>query len=193
VSATVSAPTRAGPVYVDPIVDPEDPVLKSIRSVLEAERTINDRGALFQKRLAQLGGGTVEKLFAAEALASEGPFGPKEEAQIGEALPRAFDQEKDDYVKISLGSWLWDLVYPRTEGPGRVNTLNATIQAARSLSDSVRTFALDRLAEADPIRLREPGVKVAPEVVRLLEDRRTKEQDAGVRRHLEDILTALRR
>ncbi len=188
-----AASGSSGPVYADQIRDPDDPVLKSIRAVLETERKVTDHGELFRKHLAQLRGGPVEKLFAGEALSSEGPFRPEEENQIAEALSRAFSEEKDVYIKISLGSWLWDLVYPKVGLAGRANTLNATIQAAGSDAEQVRSFALDRLAEADPKELRETGVKASPEAIRLLEERHSAEEDADVRRHLEEIIAVLRR
>jgi hypothetical protein len=180
-------------VYVDQIADAGDPILDSIRSILDSERSLKDRNARFDKLFARLHGGIVEKLYAGEALAKDSHFRPEEEVRIGEALPRAFAEEKDEYVKISLGSWLWDLVYPRAGVAGRVNTLKATIQAAGSASENVRTFALDRLAQAEPTGLREAGVKASPDVVRLLEDRHAKEDDAGVRHHLEQIIAVLRR
>lgn len=184
--------STSAPVYADQFDDPNDPVLKSIRAVIETQRKVTDRGELFKKRLAQLRGGPVEKLFAGEALASEGPFRPEEETQIAEAFPRAFSEEKDAYIKISLGSWLWDLVYPKAGHVGRANTLNATIQAIGSTTEQIRIFALDRLAEANPKELREAAVKASPEAIRLLEDRHSAEEDADVRRHLEEIIAALR-
>lgn len=193
VVATMPAAAKPSiPVYVDQFADPSDPALMAVRSVLETERTVKDRSTLFRKRLTQLRGTTVEKLFAGEALAGHGPLSAEEQVQLGEAFPRAYAEEKDDYVRASLGSWLWDL-YPRLSGAGQTNTLNATMQVAGSASKIVRTLALDYLAQASPKSLLDPAVKPTSEVVRLLDARREAEVDAGERHRLEEIIAALRR
>lgn len=190
----VNAATNNGaPVYADQVDDPDDPVMQSIRAILAIERTVTDRRELFRKRLDQLRGGTVEKLFAGEALAHETSFRPEEQTLMEESYARAFVGETDDYVKISLGSWLWDLVYPKAGSAGRSSIVNATIQAAGSPAQQVRTFALDRLTDADAKDLRDAGAKASPELIRLLEERHSAEEDAGVRRHLEEVISALRK
>lgn len=180
------------PVYVDQLAEPNDPVLIAIRSVLDIERSVHDRAALLQRRFAQLRGGPVEQLFAGEALASDGPFRPDEQSLIAKAISQAYADAKDDSVKIGLGSWLWDSVYPQTDRAGRASALSATIRVATSGSETVRMFALDRLADADPRTVHETGVKGTPALLALLEDRRRQESDDGVRRRLEELIAALR-
>ncbi len=194
----VTPPPPAGqasnPIYVDGIEKPDDPVLKSIRAMLEAERAGQDRTAAFERRLRWLtAGNAVQKLFAGETLATEGAVLPQQEAQLILGFTRSFGAEPDEYVKISLGSLLWDRLYERVDEAGRVQILNAAIEAAGSPSESVRSYALDRLAETDPALLRQPGIRPTPEVVRLLEDRRAHETDAGMRHQLDQIINSLRR
>ena len=189
-SASTASP---GPIYVDPIAATADPALAALRSVLEVERQVKDRGVLFQKRLAQLQASTVEKLFAAEALAMQEAMSAPELALFGEALARSFADEASDFVKLSLGAWLWDRVYPSSVGSGRVQVLNATLRAAASPSATVRTFALDRISQADLQALRDPAVVASVDVLRQLQSAQAQETDAQVRKRIDDVLAALRR
>jgi len=192
VTASGSGRDDHGPVYVDEIPDPNDPTLRSIREVLKAERSKGGHAGEIDHYLHWLSAGTiVQKLFAGEALAKEAP--PDQVGQVSLDLSTAFVKEQDDYVKISLGTWLWDDIFPRADTKGKVAILNATIRAATSQSPNTSDFALDRLSEADSQLFREPGVEPLPGVVRLLEQRKGKETDAKVRQHLDGIIAALRR
>ena len=182
------------PVYVEEILRPDDPVMGSIRGVINQEGTQRERPSKVELYLHWVAGGsTVEKLFAGQALSKDGPTPAGWSARINLAVAGAFASEKDEYVKISLGSWLWDDLFPHADEEGRVSIVNATIRVASSGSTDARRFALDRLSAADPQLLRRQGVKPSGEIVRLLEDRKEKETDADVRRHLDEIIEALRR
>ncbi len=157
-------------------------------------RPAGERTGRFGRRLRWLTNGTaIEKLFAGEALARDGTDLPEQEAQLVLSFAQAFAAEQDEYVKVSLGSWLWDYIYSRTGDAGRVQILNATIRAATTPSELVSGFALDHLSQADPRLLQKPGIESGPEVVRLLENRKAQETDAGVVHQLDEIIHAIRR
>ena len=195
VTPPASAKQAADPAYVDEVPKLDDPILRSIKDLLQAERGEQTDANRFARRLRWLTtGDSVQKLFAGEALAKNGvPHQAEAEHQLGLAFANAFAQEQDVYVKISLGTWLWDHIFARSDQASRINIINVTIQAASSTSGNVRMLALDRLSETDPELLRKPGVNSSREVVQLLEERRQLETDTNVRDNLDRIITALRR
>jgi hypothetical protein len=195
VSGTGSPTAPAGPIYVDQIENPDDPVLKSIKGILAAEGSPNAGADHFGRRLRWLTNGTnVEKLFAGEALAREGT---NLSHQQGEQLVRSFSdvyaRETDEYVKISLGTWLWDYIYERTDEAGRIQILNATIAATSVPSELVSGFALDHVLQADPRLLRNPGVHPTAEFHRLLDKRKEQETDPEERRRVDAIIHSIAR
>ena len=178
---------------MDEIPKPDDPVLRSIRDLLQAEHAQQTDADRSTRRLRWLtAGDVVQRLFAGETLAKNTPR-PGDAEQISLALVNAFVREQDAYVKFGLGIWMWEQVYPRAGEAARINIVNVTVEAASSSSNNLRMLALDRLSEADPELLRKPGVKSSREVVQLLEDRRQAETDAGVRDTLDRVIAALRR
>jgi hypothetical protein len=182
------------PVYVEGIPAPDDPVLRSIRQVLIAERARQSDADRFNRRLRWLASGdVVQKLFAGEILAKERHAGDQTSRLIL-AFARAFSEEQDPYTKISLGTWLWQDIYPQTiSEDGRIAIVNATIGAVSSESPNVRRFVIDRLSEVDPALLGKPAIQPSPEVISLLEDRRRNERDASVQMNLDRVINALRR
>jgi hypothetical protein len=195
---TPSAPPSLGgtqnPVYVEGIPAADDPVLRSIREVLVSERAKQSDADRFDRRLRWLASGdVVHKLFAGEILAKEGQAGDRM-SRVILAFARAFSEEQDPYTKISLGTWLWQNIYPQTVSEdGRIAIVNATVGSASSESPDVRTFVIDRVSDVDPRLLGKPAVRPSREVIALLEDRRRNEPDASVRESLDRVINALRR
>jgi hypothetical protein len=181
-------------VYAEGIPNPADPVLRSIREVLSAERSRQSDVDRFDRRLGWLASGDiVQKLFAGETLAKDRNSGDQTSRLIP-AFARAFAGEQDPYTKISLGSWLWHDIYPRAANEDDcIAIVNATIGAASSESLNVRHFAIDRLSEVDPGLLGKPRIQASLEVITQLEDRRRTESDARVQDSLGRIIEALRR
>jgi hypothetical protein len=187
------APDAPAPAYVDQIPKPDDPVMQAVRQVLQSDGAPASHDEHFRLRLRWLASGdAVQKLFGGEALARD-TLTPQELTQFVAALAGAFTREQDEYVKVSLGSWMWDQVYPRAAEAPQIEILNATMQAISSPSQGARSLALDRLSQADPELLRNPAVKPSADAVRLLEGRRAAETDPGVRDSLSRIIAALRR
>jgi hypothetical protein len=187
------APDAPAPAYVDQIPKPDDPVMQAVRQVLQSDGAPASHDEHFRLRLRWLvSGDAVQKLFGGEALARD-TLTPQELTQFVAALAGAFTREQDEYVKVSLGSWMWDQVYPRAAEAPQIEILNATMQAISSPSQGARSLALDRLSQADPELLRNPAVKPSADAVRLLEGRRAAETDPGVRDSLSRIIAALRR
>jgi hypothetical protein len=190
----VTDPREPDPVYVDQIDNANDPVLKSIKAVLTAEGSSNAASDQFGRRLHWLTDGTnIEKLFAGEALAREGADASQQKAQLVLSFSQVFAKETDEYVKVSLGTWLWDYIYKPADETGRIHILNATIATASVASELVRGFALDHLAEADPRLLRNPAVHPTSELRRLFEKRKEQERDSDERRKLDEIIRAIAR
>lgn len=182
------------PEHVDPLDPAGAPQADAIRALLAAERPRLGADARFALRLQQLQGRVIEKLYAGEALAHHrGPFTPAQQSQLGEVFARAYADERDAYVKASLGTWLWDALYRKLDRGGRSQVLNATLASAAGPAGLTRTQALDRLARAEPAQLREPEVKPLPAAAALLQERLGLETDAGAKRQLEEVIAALRR
>src|SRR5207249_4757505 len=109
----------------DQIENPDDPVLKSIKGVLAAEGAPNAGADRFDRHLRWLTNGTIiEKLFAGEALAQEFTDLSQQKTQLVLSFSQVYAAEKDEYVKVSLGTWLWDQIYERTDEAGRIQILN---------------------------------------------------------------------
>lgn len=182
------------PVYVEEIPATDDPVLRSIREVLTAERAKQSDPDLFDRHLRWLASDdVVKKLFAGEILAKE-VHAVDQTSRLIPAFARAFSEEQDPYAKISLGTWLWENLYPKTlSEDGRIEIANATLRATSSEDLNVRRFVIDRLSGADPELLRNPSVQPSREAILLLEDRRRKELDVSAQKNLDRVINALRR
>jgi len=190
----VTNPREPDPVYVDQIDNEDDPVLQSIKTVLTAESSSNAASDEFARRLQWLTNGTnIEKLFAGEALAREGADLSPQKAPLLLSFSEVFAKETDEYVKVSLGTWLWDYIYKPADETGKIHIVNATIATASVPSELVRGFALDHLAETDPELLRNPAVHPTSELRRLFEKRKEQERDSDERRKLDEILRAIAR
>lgn len=188
-------PGAREPVYVDTVDDPSAAAPAAARALLAGERQGGSADSRVPRRLAQLRGIALEKLYAGEALAHHrGAFSAAQQAQVADAMTRAYAEEREPYVKISLGTWLWEPLYRKFSRTGRTQVLNAMLATAAAEPDGqVRTQALDRLALAEPAQLRERDIVVPPQALAPLAQRLAAETDAGSRRHIEEVLAALRR
>jgi hypothetical protein len=186
--------TPADPLYVEEIVDANDPVLSRIRAILQQQNVQTIIGnARLTRYLQSLSQGTaVQKLFAAEVLAKDMDFGNAEQqGQIATAFATEFASEPDLYVRLNVGTWMWDNIYSRTNAVGKVAILNATLQGAENTSPDIRRFCLDRLVLAEPKDLQQVGVTKSPEVVRLLQERLQLETFPEVRDRIQKVIDAL--
>jgi len=182
------------PVYVEESVDRNDPVLKSVRAVLiqeKAELSSNQRLAHYLRWLLE--GPTVQRLFAAEALAKDNLPEFNHGEQVATAFTKVFASERDPSVQLSLGTWMWENIYPRTNAAGQVAIINAVIQCIADSSEDTRVLMLDHFVDVDPAELRRPGVVSSPTAVRQLEERLNEETDPQVHAHVQRLIDALKR
>lgn len=186
--------TPADPLYVDQVSDPKDQVLLTIRATLREAQALHDgrqRLDAYLRWLAQ--GSIVPKLFGAEALAKDQDLPDVDrEGRIAAAFSDAFIVERDLFVRLSLGTWMWDYIYSRTNPAGQVLIINATIKGAEDASEDIRRFALDRLTTVASVKLEQPTVTKSPEAVRRLQERLNQETDPEARNQIQKVIDALR-
>ena len=193
--------TPADPLYVEEVVDPNDPVLSAIRAALDQFRTVSDqeqiepagkvRLAHYLRELPVVP--TVQKLFGAEALAEGVELARvDDEGQVAKAIAAAFASGDSVYVRWSAGEWMWDNVYPHTSAAGKVAIINATIRGMEDASEDIRRFSLDQLMTADPADLRLAGVTKSSKTIRLLQGQLELEISPEVRDHIQQVINALR-
>lgn len=186
--------TLADPLYVDQVGDPKDPVLLAIRAILSQAQALHDgqqRLDAYLRWLAQ--GSTVAKLFGAEALAKDKDLPDVDrEGRVAAAFSDAFAAERDLFVRLSLGEWMWDHIYSRTSATGQVSIINATIKGVGDASEDIRRFSLDRLTTVASVKLEQPTVIKSPEAIRRLQERLNQETDPEARNQIEKVIAALR-
>jgi hypothetical protein len=190
----------ADPLYVEEILDSADPALSAIREILDNERVLfeqerkgQDGQARRSRYLNYLGGDVIVKeLFGAEALAKDGDLPEIDPAgKVAQVMAAVFASDQVIFVRLSVGAWMWDSIYPRTNLAGQVAILNATLGGISDDSEDIRRFSLDQLAEVDPADVHQPGVMSSPEAVQLLQEQLAQETDPEVRDHLQKLIDAL--
>lgn len=183
----------AEPRYVEEIGSPNDLVLSAIRAILENERTEHDGKAHFARYLRYLTEGTtVEKLFGAEALAKDLDL-PNSglTTQVAIAMATTFSSDPSIYVRLSVGSWMWESVYLRTDTVGKVAVINATINGVENPSQDIRRFSIERLMLAAPADLTDAEVIKDSEAVRVLQEQLQLETAPEVRDRIQQVIAAL--
>jgi hypothetical protein len=191
----------AEPLYVEEIVDPDDPVLSVVRAALDQFRAVSDQEQTEpdgNARITHYLHGltdvpTVPKLFGAEALAEGIELaGGDRQGQVAKAIATIFASGESVYVRWSMGAWMWDKVYPRTTTTGKVAIINATIMGVEDASEDIRRFSLDHLMMADPVDLRQAGVTKSSTASRLLQKQRQLESSPDARNQIQRVIDALR-
>jgi hypothetical protein len=184
----------ANPLYVEEVAEPDDPVLIAVRAVLEQEQTEQDEKRRFTRYLHYLTDGpTVSKLFGAEALAKDTDLSDVDrEGKIASAMAATFISDLAIYVRLSMGTLMWQRIYSRTNSIGKIAILNATIKGVEDPSEDISRFSIDHLMMAEPAALAQAGVKKSSEAVRLLQEQLGFETSADVRAHSQQLIDALR-
>lgn len=171
--------------------DPKDPVLQAMRAVLDEERKPVPADASLARYLRWLrAGATIQRLFAAEALARDtlpGAHG----TEAAEALARALVSSDNPFAQIALAGSIWDQLYEPTTPEGRAAFVNATVQVARGTSDASRRYAQDRLAGAGPAAVAQRGVRKDAEAAAALRKRAGSEPAGSLRQELLAVAAAL--
>ncbi|HEX3250806.1 MAG TPA: hypothetical protein VHS05_15345 [Pyrinomonadaceae bacterium] len=183
----------AAPLYVEEIVEPNDPVLKDVSNILTQERLNREpqtRKARYLKYLAE--GSTVEKLFGGEALAKDTDLTDvDQDGEIAIAMSAIVVSNESSYVRLSVGTWMWENIYTRTNPVGQIAIINATIKATETPSEDIQRLSLDYLTGIDPNDLRQSGVVSNPALLTRLEERLSLETGAKEQDQLQKIISAL--
>jgi hypothetical protein len=185
----------ADPLYVEEIAEPDDPVLISVRDVLEQEQAQQNERQHFTRYLHYLTDGpTVQKLFGAEALAKDTAlFEVDREGKVASAMGAIFNSDLSEYVRLSVGHWMWKRIYPRTNTEGKVALLNATITGVEDQSEDIRRFSIDHLMLADPADLELSGVKKSLQAIDLMQEQIESETSSDVRAQSQKVIDVLRK
>lgn len=184
----------ADPVYVEEVVDANDVVLKAISNILSQEKLERDPSARKARYLAYLTeGDTVKILFGAETLAKDLDLPEVDQTgQVAIAMSAVFVSNGTIYARLSVGTWMWEDIYPRTNPAGKVAVIDATIKGIEDASEDIRRFSLDHLTGIDPADLRQPGVVASPEAIRLLQERLSLETATEVQDHIQKLIDILK-
>lgn len=184
----------ADPIYVEEIVDPNDAVLGDIINILNQESLEPEppaRKARYLKYLTE--GSIVEKLFGGEALAKDSDLPDIDQnGDVAIAMSAIFVSNETTYVRISVGTWMWENIYPRTNHAGKASIIDVTIKATEAASEDIQRLSLDYLTGIDPDDLRQPGVLASPALITRLQDRLSLETDSEVRDQLQRTIGALK-
>jgi len=138
-------------------------------------------------------GPIVSKLFGAEALAKDTDLSDVDrEGKIASAMAATFISDLAIYVRLSMGTLMWQRVYSQTNSIGKIAILNATIKGVEDPSEDISRFSIDHLMMAEPAALAQAGVKKSSEAVRLLQQQLGFETSSDVRAHSQKLIDALR-
>ncbi|MFO1350302.1 MAG: hypothetical protein U1F68_06325 [Gammaproteobacteria bacterium] len=148
------------PLYVEEIRSAQDPVLAALNEVLVVERMKLAGSQRIPRYLRWLQEGqSVQALFGAEALAKDEDLKEVDKTgQVAQAFAQVFSANSDVYVRLSVGAWMWEEIFTKTNAHGEVAILNATIRGLDGSDEDIRRFSFDRLLAVDAAKLRQPGV-----------------------------------
>ncbi len=179
------------PIYVEEISNADDPVLMAVRSVLDEETEKQDGPTLIKRYLSYLTSGqTVKVLFGAEALARDEDLPHVDETGIiAKSMAGIFAGDLDLYVRLSVGGWMWDRIFPRTNALGKASIINAAVEGARDPSEDSRRLSLDHLVMVAPEELSLAKLEKSPGVAELLKERLQQETSPEVREHISKLMT----
>jgi len=182
------------PVYVEQYYDSHDPIISEINLVLEAEKIEQNADQRITRYVQWLNAShPVPLLFAGEALASDQDLLPVDETgQVANAFANGFSTQSDLFVRITLGTWMWEDIFSRTNNKGEVAIINATILGVDDPSEDVRRFSLERLITIeDADKLLQPGILKDNKAVPYLMDELKRETSSDSRNRIEDLIKAL--
>lgn len=183
------------PLYVEKILNPEDPVLASLREVLAGEVSHKEGYVRRRRYLGWLtSGSVVTRLFAAEALARDKDLPEIDpRGEIAVAFAKSFDAEKDVFARVNLGEWMWAGIYTRTVSAGKVAILNASVRGMADSSVEVRRLCLDKLPDASLRDLDSPLLVKVPAAIPFIEGRLAEEMPPEPRARLKKLRDFLKR
>jgi len=184
----------AGPVYVEEIDGANDAVLAEIKKVLGEEKVEEEPSARSARYLTYLTeGGVVEKLFGAESLAKDlGNLEADQTDQIAVAMAAVFGGSGSVYVRLSVGTWMCENIYPRAGLAGKTAVINAALKGLEDASEDIRRYSLNFVANIDAAAVGQPGVASSQASILVLQRRLSGETDPEIRDRFENLVNALK-
>lgn len=180
------------PDHVDEVAA-DDPVMASVGRVAAQENLRDNPEGRVDRYLRWVKeGSVVERLFGGEALAKDPLPGVDPEGRIAPVLAGSFAGGPDVFVRLTLGEWLWQRIYAKTNATGRRTIIHATVLGGADKNPDLSRFSLDRLSEVDPVDLRGSSLTPPPEVILRLEERMAAETAPMSKAHLVAVIHALR-
>jgi hypothetical protein len=188
-----AAPARPpSPLYIDGV--PAQAALSRLLAVIQEEgkrAASKARLETYVNWLAQ--GDIIGKLFGGEALAKDKLPGVDQSGHVATAFVKAYDVERDIYVRLSLGTWMWEDIFPHTNTKGQAEIINAAIRSATDTAEAIRGLSLNHLVEIDPQQLARPEIVPTAAVLKALEERQAQESSAEARLQVHKAMDALKR
>lgn len=183
----------SGPLYVEEIRSAQDPVLLGLREVLSSEGaklTTGQRTTTYLRWLREHH--PPQTLFAAEALAKDDDLkGLDKTGQVAQAFAHVFATCSDVYLRLSVGTWMWEEILQKTNAHGEVAILNASIQGLEDMNPDIVRFSLDQLTTVDPKKLEQPGIVKSTLAVKFLREELQRTVDPDDRVQLQRLINAM--
>ena len=164
-----AGPVVDKPVYVEQFEHIEDPTLVAIQQIVKNE--LNDKPTRIKQYLAWLSDPRpVYALFAGEALARDPDLvAPGDRYTMALSYSHAFLAHPNIEVRIKLGEWMWEEIFPDVRPAGEIAIINATVSALVDSSEDMRTLALDSLLSVDDAgKIERPGIDPNPRAADVL-------------------------
>ncbi|MCP4130461.1 MAG: hypothetical protein GY754_05720 [bacterium] len=185
---------ESDPLYISDIKGLKDPFSESIRIVLDTEKKNLKPDRRMNVYLEWIeGDNTIQKLFAAEALAKDSDFANIDDIdKIAVKFSGSFMAEKDTYTGISIGTWMWNNIYSRAGEKGKINIINATINRIGDRDEDIKQFSLDQIiSNVKPEIIQNPGVIKNDKAIGYLKERLELEEAIEVREQVQAIIDAM--
>lgn len=161
------------PWYVEQVRDPHDPQLRSLVTLLTSEAAHEPPGQRMHNYLDWLKQAQpVLSLFGAEALSKDADLpNIDHNGRVATELAQAFASQPDLFVRISIASWMWSGIWPRSNAQGQAAIVNSTTTALSDPSQDVRRLALEKLLALEgQVSLNNPQIQKRPSTTTALRE-----------------------
>jgi hypothetical protein len=139
------------PWYVEPALQ-RDPMLAALVDIVQGETPGTERPDQRVRRYLdwlQPSRHPALRLFAAEALAKDDDIPGDPSGRIAEAVARVFQTDPDIYVRLAVGTWMWDGIWQRTSTAGRSAVVDSAVDGLRDADQDVSRFSFEHLLALD--------------------------------------------
>lgn len=181
------------PIYAEDVRKPNDTVLASLRMVLQAEKSKSSTEERVRRYLRWLAeNSTVPKLFGAQTLAQDPDLGEaRTRIDVINAFTNVFSSRSNLFVRLSVGTWLCEDIYPASSGAGRTAILNALIRGLSDATEDIRRFSFDNFVNIPPDELQRANVTKSPDAVRFLRAAIEEETSPEARAQIQRLIDVL--